>query len=57
MVRRFGVCLLILFSAVLFGQSSGIQGVVTDPSAAPIPDVKITVTNLETGVAIAAITK
>jgi hypothetical protein len=40
----------------LFAQSSGIQGVVTDPTAAAVPDVKITVTNVDTGVIINATT-
>lgn len=34
-------------------QNSGIQGVVTDPSGAPVPQVAITITNLATGVAAA----
>ena len=34
-----------------FGQNAGIQGVVTDPSGAYVPEVSITVTNVATGVA------
>jgi len=37
--------------AVLFGQNSGIQGVITDPTAAGVPDVAVTITNVATGVA------
>ena len=47
---------LLLSSAALFSQSSGIQGVVSDPSAAPVPGVKVSVTNVDTGVAVTAAT-
>ena len=42
--------LVLLFVSLLAAQNSGIQGVVTDPSGAPVPDVAVTVTNLATGV-------
>jgi hypothetical protein len=45
-----------LCAAVLWARSSGIQGVVTDPSAAPIPAVKVTVTNVATGVSVTTTT-
>ncbi|MGI0026205.1 MAG: carboxypeptidase-like regulatory domain-containing protein, partial [Nitrososphaera sp.] len=34
----------------VFAQNAGIQGVVTDPSGAYVPEVVIRVTNLATGV-------
>lgn len=40
----------LLASGAAFGQNAGIQGVVTDPSGAYVPEVVITVTNLATGV-------
>lgn len=36
--------------AALLAQSSGIQGLVADPSGAPVPDATVTVRNLATGV-------
>jgi hypothetical protein len=45
------LALLVLFvSGLVFAQSSGIQGLITDPSGAPVPDVSVTVTNINTGV-------
>ena len=38
-------------SVAIFAQSSGIQGVVTDPSAAPIPAAQVAITNVATGMA------
>ena len=43
------VILILLLSAVLWGQNAGIQGVVSDSSQALIPGAVVTVTNLETG--------
>lgn len=51
-MERFTVA-FIFFSAALLAQNSGIQGVVTDPSAAPVPQVHITITNVATGVTTA----
>ena len=51
-IRGF-LCLLWLGSAPLAAQNSGIQGVVTDPSRAPVPDVSVTITNVATGVVTA----
>ncbi|MBI3470675.1 MAG: carboxypeptidase regulatory-like domain-containing protein, partial [Candidatus Solibacter usitatus] len=36
--------------AALLAQSSGIQGLVADPSGAPVLDATVTVRNLATGV-------
>lgn len=48
------VCVLAWWLAVAAAaQNSGIQGVVTDPSGAPVPQVAITITNVATGVATA----
>ena len=47
---------VILTSAVLFAQSSGIQGVVTDQSAATVPDAQLTITHVATGVVTNAVT-
>ena len=44
------VLLFGLAVAAAWAQNSGIQGVVTDPSAAPVPDVTVTITNVATGV-------
>ena len=54
-MRRAGrVVLVILVLAagpLMLAQNSAIQGVITDPSAAPVPNVSITITNVDTGVA------
>ncbi|MCL4402636.1 MAG: TonB-dependent receptor [Acidobacteria bacterium] len=42
--------LLISLCAVMSAQNSGIQGVVTDPTGAAVPDVTVTVLNAGTGV-------
>jgi hypothetical protein len=42
--------LLLLAASSVLAQNSGIQGVVTDPSGSPAPEVSITVTNVATGV-------
>src|SRR5262245_49194958 len=57
MKSHLAIVLVLIFlaaSSVAFGQNSGIQGVVTDPSGAYVPEVAITVTNRATGVANAA---
>jgi Carboxypeptidase regulatory-like domain len=57
MKSHLAIVLVLIFlaaSGAAFGQNSGIQGVVTDPSGAYVPAVAITVTNLATGVANAA---
>ncbi len=48
-VVRLGL-LFLLASGLAWAQNSGIQGVITDPSGAFVPEVTITVTNLATGV-------
>ncbi len=54
-MKRSALILLALVLAamggVCWGQNSGIQGVVTDPSGAQVPEVSITVINVATGVA------
>lgn len=45
-----GLLVLLAASTAAFGQNAGIQGNVTDPSGAYVPDVIIKVTNLATGV-------
>lgn len=39
-----------LLAVGLWAQSSGIQGLVTDPTGAPVPDAVVTITNTGTGV-------
>jgi hypothetical protein len=51
MYRFLGLAAVLCASAM--AQSSGIQGVVTDPTAAGVPDVTIKVTNVATGVVTA----
>jgi hypothetical protein len=48
-MRRSAV-LVFALCAGLYAQNSGIQGVVSDPAAAAVPDVVITITNIDTGV-------
>ena len=45
---------LLLTGSLAFAQNSGIQGVITDPSGANVPDAAIAVTNVDTGVAFPA---
>jgi hypothetical protein len=42
--------LFFLAAAAALAQNSGIQGVVTDPTSAPVPAARISVTNLATGI-------
>lgn len=58
MARFFGRAALLLLTAgnLVLAQNSGIQGVATDPSGAPVPDVSVTITNVSTGVASTATT-
>ena len=44
--------LALVSSVALFAQNSGVQGQVTDSSGAAIPNAALTLTNLETGVAL-----
>ena len=46
-----GVCVLGLFSALLFGQSdtASLSGSVTDPSGAAVTGAKVSLRNLSTG--------
>ncbi|MBI5281460.1 MAG: carboxypeptidase regulatory-like domain-containing protein [Candidatus Solibacter usitatus] len=46
----------LLSSGVITAQTSGIQGVVTDPSKALVPGAAVTITNLDTSVASRVIT-
>ncbi|MGH9722770.1 MAG: carboxypeptidase regulatory-like domain-containing protein [Bryobacteraceae bacterium] len=46
------LALVLVVTGIVFAQSSGIQGVVTDPSAAPVPGVAVKVTNTATGVVL-----
>jgi hypothetical protein len=48
MLRILG--LAIVLATLAFAQSSGIQGVISDPSGAGVPDVAVTITNTATGV-------
>ena len=41
---------LLILSAAALAQNSGIQGVITDPTEASVPDVTVTITNVATGV-------
>ena len=53
-VSRLAVLLaafFVLFAAQALAQEATIVGTVTDPSGAAVPNVSITVTNTETGVA------
>ena len=40
--------------AVLSAQNSGIQGVISDPTGAAVPDVAVTITNAATGIVTTA---
>ena len=51
MQTKLAVLVFLAASGAAFGQNAGIQGVVTDPSGAYVPEVSITVTNVATGVA------
>src|SRR5579872_4652590 len=43
------LALLLFGSALAFGQEATILGTVTDPSGAAVPNVGVTITNLNTG--------
>ena len=49
-MRRIFLLCVTLLGVTVWGQNSGIQGVVTDPSGASVPDAAITLTNTATGV-------
>ncbi len=44
------IMLLALLGTVCFAQEATILGTVTDPSGAAVPNVKITLTNIDTGI-------
>jgi hypothetical protein len=46
--------LLFVCCATAFAQNSGIQGVVSDQTAAPVPEVNVTISNVATGIVITA---
>jgi hypothetical protein len=46
--------LFLVSCALLVGQNSAIQGLITDPTDAPVPDVGVTITNTATGVVTTA---
>ncbi len=48
---RLALLVGLTFGGVCLGQNSGIQGVVSDPAGAVVPEVSIAVTNMATGVA------
>ena len=48
------ILLILALSFTARSQQATVQGVVTDPSNAAVPDVKVTVTNTATGVALSA---
>ena len=48
------ILLILALSFTALSQQATVQGVVTDPSNAAVPDVKVTVTNTATGVALSA---
>jgi len=47
-----GVIVILSFSICASAQSSGVQGVVSDPAGSPVPDVAVKVTNVATGVVL-----
>jgi hypothetical protein len=49
MSKIVSVCLLLLLAGGLFAQTTEVNGVVTDPSGAVLPNATITVTNSQTG--------
>lgn len=51
-----GLCCALLLAAALSAQNSGVQGVVTDPSKAVVPNATVIITNLETSVSWRAAT-
>ena len=53
-----GFSLIALVPAIVFGQSfqAAVSGIVTDPTGAVVPNVKITMTDTERGVSVSTIT-
>src|SRR5215467_14851510 len=56
-LTRLLVSVLILLPAMVFGQSfqASVSGIVTDPTGAVVPNVKVTVTDTERGVSLSTI--
>jgi len=53
-MKTTGLGWFLLVAVAVYAQNSGIQGVITDPTGALVPEVAITVTNVDTGIRAAA---
>ena len=54
MVIRIACVWIMASGFVCLAQNAGLQGVVTDPSAASVPGVTVTINNVATGIATVA---